>query len=280
MKEIGLNQIQEAVRALCLEANIHLNSDIRNALMVAKDRETSGLGGSIIDTLIRNADTSEETGLPLCQDTGLLLVFADIGQEVHITGGGFEEGVQNGVREAYREGYFRKSIVQDPFTRVNTQDNTPAVIHTRLVPGDQIKLAVMPKGGGAENMSALRMFTPADGWEGVSRFIIDTVLKAGANPCPPVIVGVGIGGTFEKAALIAKRSLLRSIGQRHPDPVYAEREIQLLKEMNQLGIGPQGCGGVSTALDVFIETHPCHIASLPVAVNIQCHSARHQEITL
>jgi fumarate hydratase subunit alpha len=184
------------------------------------------------------------------------------------------------VREAYQEGYFRTSIVNDPFTRINTQDNTPAVIHTRLVPGDQIKLTVMPKGGGAENMSALRMLTPADGWEGVSRFIIDTVSKAGANPCPPVIVGIGIGGTFEKAALIAKRSLLRPIGQRNPDPVYAGREIQLLEAINHLGIGPQGCGGSCTALDVFIETHPCHIASLPVAVNLQCHSARHREIIL
>jgi len=216
--------------------------------------------------------------MPICQDTGFAVFFIEMGEDVRITGGGFEEAIYEGVRQGYREGYLRKSIVDDPlFERKNTKDNTPPIIHLRLVPGDRIKIVFAPKGGGSENMSEVKMMVPADGEEGVKRFVVDRVRRSGGNPCPPVIVGVGIGGTFEHVAYLAKKALLRPVDSHHPDPRFAKLEDEILEEINKLGIGPMGLGGRTTALAVHIETHPCHIASMPVAVNMQCHAARHKE---
>jgi len=281
MRQIEAGAIRDAVERLCIEANVHLPEDVRRALERAAAAEESTLGREVLADILENARLAAREGDPICQDTGLAVVFVELGQEVAIVGGGFEEAVNEGVRRGYERGYFRKSVVDDPFQRrKNSGDNTPAVIHVSIVPGDRIKLTVAPKGGGSENMSALAMLKPSDGVEGIKKFVVDTVDKAGPNPCPPVIVGVGIGGTFEKAALIAKRALLREVGSRHPDPVVARLEEELLEAVNALGIGPQGLGGRVTALDVHVETFPAHIASMPVAVNLQCHVARHLEAVL
>ncbi len=280
MREIHVRQITEAVRHLAVESNLELGDDVLEAFRRFRESEESPTGRDVLDQLLENARLAREERLPLCQDTGFAVVFVDLGQDVHLTGGDLYEAVNEGVRQGYREGLLRKSIVADPLRRTNTGDNTPAVVHVRLVPGDRIRIAFAPKGGGSENMSGIAMLKPADGVEGVKRFVVERVSQAGPNPCPPVIVGVGIGGTFETAALLAKRSLLRPVGRRHPDPFYARLEAELLEAVNRLGIGPAGLGGTTTALDVFIEVHPCHIASLPVAVNIQCHSARHKEVEL
>ena len=281
MRDIRCDEISETVAQLCIEANYHLGDDVIQALRVARDHEVSPVGQEVLDRLLENAAVAREEGMPLCQDTGLTVVFLDLGQDAHVIGGDLCEAVQEGVRRGYREGYLRKSIVDRPFsTRINTNDNTPAVIHCQIVPGDSLEITVVPKGGGSENMSALAMLKPADGRQGVVDFVVKTVEEAGANPCPPTIVGVGVGGTTEKAMSMAKRSLLREVGQPSPDPEVAELERDLLERVNRLGIGPQGLGGSTTALAVHVETHPCHIASLPVAVNIQCHSARHRQATL
>ena len=280
MREIHVRQITEAVRDLAVEANLDLGEDVVGAFRRFRETEESPTGRDVLDQLLENARLAREERLPLCQDTGFAVVFVDLGQDVHLVGGDLYEAVNEGVRQGYREGLLRKSIVADPLRRTNTGDNTPAVVHVRIVPGDRVRIAFAPKGGGSENMSGIAMLKPADGVEGVKRFVVERVSQAGPNPCPPVIVGVGIGGTFETAALLAKRSLLRRVGQRHPDPFYARLEQELLEAVNRLGIGPAGLGGTTTALDVFIEVHPCHIASLPVAVNIQCHSARHKEVEL
>jgi fumarate hydratase subunit alpha len=280
MRELDVKEITEAVRRMAVEANVVLGKDVLDAFASYRDAEASEAGRDVLCQLIENAAISKETRMPLCQDTGFAVVFLDVGQDVHLTGGDLSAAVNEGVRRGYAEGFLRKSIVGDPLRRKNTGDNTPAVIHLRIVPGDKVHVVFAPKGGGSENMSGIAMLRPADGIEGVKKFVLERLSAAGPNPCPPLIVGVGIGGTFEIAALLSKRALLRPIGDRNADPYYSALETELLEKINRLGIGPMGLGGTTTALDVHVETHPCHIASLPVAVNIQCHSSRHLEVEL
>ena len=282
MREIHVDAIAEAVHEICLEANYVMGEDVRLALSVAQTREVSPLGQEVLGQILENMAIAEADRVPMCQDTGTVVVFAEIGQDVHISGGDFEEAINRGVHEAYDVGYLRKSMVSHPFTsRTNTRDNTPAVVHTKLVPGDRIRLAVLAKGGGAENMSQLRMLTPAEGREGIKRFVLETVKRAGPNACPPIIVGLGIGGTFDSVGRLAKTALLRELGSENPDPEAAALEAELLEEINRLGIGPHGFGGRVTALAVHVESAPCHIASLPVAVNLQCGpAARHRVVEL
>lgn len=280
MKELTAAQITDAVRALCVPANNRLPPDVERAVRAAREREPWPLAQTTLGTLCRNLDAAAQTGLPVCQDTGMACVFLELGQDVHITGGALEDAVNEGVRRGYTEGYLRKSVVADPIRRGNTGDNTPAVITTRVVPGETLRITLVPKGFGSENMSRLAMLKPSDGEEGVRAFVLDTVRRAGPNPCPPVVVGVGVGGTFDRVALLAKRALLRPVGSRHPDPFYAKMEEELLDGINALGTGPQGFGGQTTALGVQIETFPTHIAGLPVAVNISCHVTRHAEVIL
>ncbi len=280
MRDIDVGEITSAVKSLSMEANYYLGDDVVEALKTAVETEESPLGKEIIAQILENAGIAGTEDIPLCQDTGLSAIFVELGQDVHLVGGGLEEAIQSGVRQGYGEGYLRKSMVEDPLRRKNTGDNTPAVISVRVVPGDKIKIRILTKGGGSENMSAIRMLKPSDGESGVKDFVVETVRKAGGNPCPPIIVGVGIGGSFDKCAYLAKRALLRKVGSVHPDSYYADMEKELLEKVNNTGIGPQGLGGRTTALAVHIEVHPCHIASLPVAVNTQCHSARHKEIVI
>jgi fumarate hydratase subunit alpha len=278
MRNVNVETITESVKKLCMDANYYLGEDVVAAIKGAVTKEESPLGREILKQILENAEIAKNEQMPLCQDTGLSAIFVELGQEVHIEGGGFESAIQEGVRQGYKEGYLRKSIVEDPLRRKNTGDNTPAVISTRIVAGDRIKITILPKGGGSENMSAIRMLKPSDGEDGLKSFVVETVRKAGGNPCPPIIVGVGIGGSFDKCAYLAKKALLRTLGSVHPDPYYAAMEKELLESVNNTGVGPQGLGGRITALAVHIEAHPCHIASLPAAVNTQCHSARHKEI--
>jgi len=279
MREIHIKTITEAVERLCIEACCYLGDDVKQLLKEAKEKEASSFGRSILDQLLQNIRLSEEEHVPLCQDTGMAVVFLEIGQDAHIIGGPLNEAIHEGVRRGYKKGYLRKSVLT-PIDRKNTGDNTPAIIHTEIVPGDHVKITVAPKGFGSENMSRLQMLKPAEGLEGIKKFILDTVTAAGANPCPPVIVGVGIGGTMEKAALLAKKALLRKAGTHHPDPSIARLEEEMLEQINKTGIGPQGLGGTTTALAVHIDVYPTHIAGLPVAINMQCHAARHKEILL
>lgn len=265
---------------MAVEANTELGQDVLDAFERFKTVEESPTGCSILEQLTENACLAREERMPLCQDTGFAVVFVELGQDVHLVGGDLTAAVNEGVRQGYDEGCLRKSIVGDPLRRKNTGDNTPAVVHVKIVPGERVRITLAPKGGGSENMSGVAMLKPADGVEGVKRFVLQRVSDAGPNPCPPTVVGVGIGGTFEIAAYLSKVALLRPIGQRHPDAYYAALEEELLASVNRLGIGPAGLGGTTTSLDVHIETYPCHIASLPVAVNIQCHSARHKEVEL
>jgi fumarate hydratase subunit alpha len=280
MREIDASVITGAVKNLCMDANYYLGEDVVRRLQECEKKEESPTGKEVLNKILENAQIAESDQVPLCQDTGFAVFFVELGQEVHIVGGDFVEAVNEGVRQGYKEGYLRKSIVSDPIERKNTGDNTPAVIYTDIVQGDGVKIIIAPKGGGSENMSEVKMLAPAAGIEGVKGFVIDKVLRSGANPCPPVVVGVGIGGTFDKCAQIAKRALLRPVGSKHPNPFYAELEEELLERINRLGIGPQGFGGRCTALAVHVEVHPCHIASFPVAVNMQCHVARHKEVVL
>lgn len=279
MRTITAREITDTIARLCIEANRTLSPDMTNALANARAVEPWPVAKAALDTICQNLDVAKETGLPICQDTGMAVVFADIGQEVFIEGN-FEQAVHDGVAKGYTEGFLRKSVVADPIRRGNTGDNTPAVIHTRLVPGDRVRLTVAPKGFGSENMSRIAMLKPAQGKEGVMDFIVETVRLAGPNPCPPIVVGVGIGGTFELCAMLAKRALLRGVDTHHPDPYYAEMEQTLLTRINALGIGAQGFGGKTTALGLQIETYPTHIAGMPVAVNISCHVTRHKEAVL
>jgi fumarate hydratase subunit alpha len=279
LRAIPVVKITDVVRRLCIEANTILGDDAVAALEASLEIEESPVGQDIFRQLLRNAEIARTEGIPLCQDTGVVVVFLEIGQDVHLAGGDFETAINEGVRRGYREGCLRASTL-DPLTRKNFGDNTPAVIHTRLVPGDRIKVALAPKGFGSENMSRVALFPPSHGIEGIKQFVVERVDAAGPNPCPPLVVGVGIGGTMEKAALLSKQSLLRDIGRRHPDPAVARLELELLEDINNLGIGPQGLGGRVTALDVHIETYPTHIASIPVAVNLQCHCARHKEAVI
>ncbi len=276
MREIDVKLITEKVRDLCMKANTDLGEDVLQAFDRAMGKEESPLGVEILKELKENARIAKEEKVPICQDTGFAILFIELGQDVHLVGGNLNEAIQEGVRQGYKDGYLRKSICH-PFTRANTGDNTPAIIHTEVVAGDKIKITVAPKGGGSENMSRVTMLTPSDGIEGIKRFVIQRVKESGSNPCPPTIVGVGIGGNLEQVALLAKKSLLRSLGSKNPDPELDQLESEILTEINQLGIGPQGLGGRTTSLAVHILMMPCHIASFPLAVNIQCHVQRHKE---
>lgn len=279
MKNIDAKVIEDTVARLCIEANLRLPPDVINAIESAEKAEPWDGAKRILSLLGDNVRIASEKTLPVCQDTGMACVFVELGQDVHIDGD-FEEAVNNGVRRGYGEGYLRKSVVCDPLSRVNTGDNTPALLTVKLTRGDKMRITVMPKGFGSENMSALKMLKPADGVEGVKNFVLETVEKAGANPCPPIIVGVGIGGSFDKAAYLAKHALLRPVDEPNPDEYYAALESELLDKINALGIGPQGFGGKTTALAVLIEAMPTHVAGLPVAVNISCHATRRASASL
>ncbi len=281
MKEIKTSAITKAVARLCQEANFVLGEDVLAALRQALKTEESPLGKETLSRLIENARIAKDEHLPLCQDCGVAVVFLEIGQDVHINGGDLYSAVEEGVRRGYTQGYLRESIVNKPFSaRTNTQGNTPPVTHVEIVPGDRLKITVMPKGAGAENMSKLVMLKPGDGKQGIIDLVVRTVEEAGGSPCPPLIIGLGIGGTAEKAMLLAKKALLRKVAEPNPDPEVAELEREVLAKVNALGIGPLGFGGITTALAVHAEVMPTHIASLPVAVNLQCHSARHKEAVL
>lgn len=276
MRIIKSSQITEIVRDMCIKANIYLGEDVVESLKANKEKENSELGKNILNILIKNCEIAKEKQMPICQDTGMAVFFVSIGQDVHVEGKNISDAINEGVKQGYEDGFLRKSVVT-PIDRKNTQDNTPAIIHYDIVEGDKITIEFAPKGFGSENMSKMKMLKPSDGIKGIQNFIIDTVKEAGPNPCPPIVVGVGIGGTIEKCAQIAKKSLLRDIGQHNKDENIKNLEIQILKEINNLGIGPQGLGGNTTALAVNIETFPTHIAGLPVVVNINCHAARHKK---
>lgn len=280
MREIHIEEVVSVVRELCIEANYNLSNDIKNALVRSEKEETWDLAKDILDKIIINSEIAKNERMPICQDTGMACVFIEIGQDIHIIGGSLEDAVNEGVRRGYKDGYLRKSIVNDPINRINTKDNTPAIIYYDIVQGDKLKITVAPKGFGSENMSQIKMLKPSEGLQGVKEFVIRVVKEAGPNPCPPIVIGVGIGGTFDKAAYLAKKALLRPINIRNNDEFYCKLEDELLNEINNLGIGPQGFGGKTTALGVNIETYPTHIAGLPVAVNINCHVTRHKEVVL
>lgn len=279
MRQIHIDVIIEAVEALFIEANIYLSENVLSAIKDAIEKEESPQGKEILRELIRNAEIAEKEQLPICQDTGLAVTFIEIGQDVHIVGGSLSEAISEGVRRGYRKGYLRKSCCH-PFTRKNTQDNTPPILHTKIVPGEALRITAMPKGGGSENYGEVRMLVPAEGKAGVKSFVLDMVKKGGPNPCPPIIVGIGIGGNLETSAILAKEALMVPLGVRNDDGEFAEFELEILGEVNRTGIGPQGYGGTVTALDVHIKMLPCHIASLPVAVNIQCHAHRIRKIVI
>ena len=276
MREIQAQQITDVVEKLCIEANQYLPKDVQGAIRRCRACEDWEIAQGVLDKIITNFEIAEQESVPICQDTGMACVFLEIGQDVHIVGGDLSEAVDEGVRRGYDKGYLRKSVVKDPVRRGNTGDNTPAMLYTEIVPGEEIKVTVGPKGFGSENMSAIRMFKPSAGIEGIKDFILVTVETAGPNPCPPMVVGVGIGGTFDKCALLAKKALMRSTDERNPDPYYADLEAEMLEKINKLGIGPQGFGGKTTALALNIETLPTHIAGMPCAVNINCHVTRHK----
>lgn len=277
MREIHISKIIDTVKELCIEANYYLSNDVKRALCNAKENETWPLAENILDQIILNSDIAKNENMPICQDTGMACIFIDIGQDVHIVGGLLDDAINEGVRRGYEESFLRKSVVKDPINRINTKDNTPAIIYYNMVAGDKIKITVAPKGFGSENMSRIKMLKPSDGLQGVKDFIIETVKLAGPNPCPPIVIGVGIGGTFDKAAYLAKKALIRPLDKRNEDKFYSDLEEELLANINKLGIGPQGFGGKTTALGLNIETYPTHIAGLPVAVNINCHATRHKE---
>ena len=276
IREIQAQQITDVIEKLCIEANQHLPEDVKQALRCCREQEDWEIAQGVLDQIIENFEIACQEQVPICQDTGMACVFLEIGQDVHITGGALSEAVDEGVRRGYERGYLRKSVVKHPIRRENTGDNTPAMLYTEIVPGSRVTVCVVPKGFGSENMSAIRMFKPSQGLSGIKDFILETVEAAGPNPCPPMVVGVGIGGTFDKAALLAKKALIRPIDSSHPDPFYGELEEELLKKINELGIGPQGFGGKTTAIGLNIETMPTHIAGMPCAVNISCHVTRHR----
>ena len=276
MREINVSQLTDVIEHLCIEANNHLPEDVKCAIKNCHACEDGALAKDILGKIIENFEIADDENVPICQDTGMACVFLEIGQDVHFVGGDLREAVDEGVRRGYDKGYLRKSVVADPIRRGNTGDNTPAVLYTEIVPGDKVKVTVGPKGFGSENMSAIRMFKPSAGLEGIKDFILETVENAGPNPCPPIVVGVGIGGTFDKAALLAKKALMRPIDTENPDPYYSDLEKEMLEKINNLGIGPQGFGGKTTAIGLNIETMPTHIAGMPCAVNINCHVTRHK----
>jgi len=280
MREITSQEVAQAVETLCISSNCTLREDVWEALEEKLKDEESVTGKEVLEEILENDRLAKEEKLPMCQDTGFTTIFVEMGQDVRVTGGDFYEAINKGVGNGYRKGYFRKSVVGDPFRRENTGDNTPPWVHIDIVPGDRLKISVMPKGAGSENMSTIKMLSPLEGVQGVKKYVLDWVREKGANACPPLVVGVGIGATFEGVAKLAKKALLRPIGSKNPEPFYSEMEEDLLKEMNNLGLGPQGLGGSTTALAVHIEVYPCHIASLPLAVNLQCHAVRHATIVL
>ena len=280
IREIDAEYLADAVRSLCIEANTILPQDLRHAICAARERESSPVGRAILGDLVENYEFAESKGLPICQDTGMAVVFIDWGQDCHLTGGSLEDAVDRGVARGYLDGHLRLSVVADPLRRVNTNDNTPAILHLRMVPGDEVDITLAPKGFGSENMTKLKMFNPSVSPEQVEDFVVECVSQAGSNPCPPVVIGVGLGGTSEAAALLAKRALLRPAGEHHPDPFYAAMEERILERANRLGIGPQGLGGRTTALSAAILTQGTHIAGLPCAVNLGCHVTRHASIVL
>ena len=279
MRIINSSEITNIVKDMCIEANIYLGNDVKNAIRTYEKEEESILGKNILNILMKNCEIAEEKQIPICQDTGMAVFFVSIGQDVHIEGMNITDAINEGVRQGYLEGYLRKSVVY-PIDRINTKDNTPAIIHYDIVEGDNITIEFAPKGFGSENMSKLKMLKPSDGVNGIKQFIIETVKEAGPNPCPPIVVGVGIGGTVEKCAQIAKKSLLRELGNHNEDETIKQLEIDILKDINNLGIGPQGLGGNTTALAVNIEAFPTHIAGLPVVVNINCHASRHKKVKI
>ena len=275
MREILAETITAVVEKLCIEANYHLPEDMKHCIRAARVAEPWPQAQEILDRIIENFEVADRENMPVCQDTGMACVFVKIGQEVHVAGD-LNEAIHEGVRRGYREGYLRKSVVGDPVRRGNTGDNTPAMLYTEIVPGENVKITVGPKGFGSENMSAIRMFKPSAGLQGIKDFILETVEAAGPNPCPPIVIGVGIGGTFDKAALLAKKAIMRPLDTHHPDPFYADLEKEMLEKVNQLGIGPQGFGGRTTAIGLNVETLPTHIAGMPCAININCHVTRHK----
>ncbi|MFP4315040.1 MAG: fumarate hydratase [Desulfovibrionales bacterium] len=279
MREIPAQTIIDSVATMCMDANRYLPEDVRTAFDTCAQNEDLPAAKEIFRQLKENYELAEKTGLPLCQDTGLAVFFVEIGEDVRVSGQNIREAINQGVRKGYEEGFLRKSAC-DPLKRANTGDNTPAIVHMDIVPGDSLKIAFMAKGGGSENMSRVTMLSPAQGWKGIKEFVVNRVAEAGPNPCPPIMLGIGIGGTFEYAPILAKKALLRKLDDTHPDPAIAEMEKELLEAVNRLGIGPMGLGGKTTCLGVKINMAPCHIASLPLAVNVQCHSARHEEVTL
>ena len=277
MREVDVKEIIPVVKKLCIDANYYMGEDVIAKIKELKAKEESSTAKSVLEILLENYELAEKEQMPICQDTGVAVCFIEVGQDVHLTGGDFTEAVNEGVRQGYKDGYLRKSMVGDPIIdRINTKDNTPAIIYTDIVPGDNIKITIAPKGGGSENMSEVKMMKAADGIKGVVDFVVDRISRSGGNPCPPIVVGVGLGGNFEQSALLSKKSLLRSLTEKNPDPKWAEVEAEILEKVNNLGIGPQGLGGRTTALGVHILAKPCHIASMPVAVNVQCHAARHK----
>jgi fumarate hydratase subunit alpha len=276
MREIDVSKITDVVEHLCIEANTHLPGDVKCAIENCRKNEDSAFAQSVLDKIIENYQIADTEKVPICQDTGMACVFLEIGQDVHFVGGDLREAVDEGVRRGYAKGYLRKSVVADPIRRGNTGDNTPAVLYTEIVPGENVKVTLGPKGFGSENMSAIRMFKPSAGLQGIKDFILETVEAAGPNPCPPIVIGVGIGGTFDKAALLAKKALMRPLDTRNPDPYYADLEAEMLQKVNALGIGPQGFGGKTTAIGLNIEVMPTHIAGMPCAININCHVTRHK----
>lgn len=280
MKEINVSKITEVVKNMCIDANYYLTHDVKEKIESAYKQEKWPMAKEILEKILTNIDIAKKEEMPICQDTGMACVFVEIGQDVHIIGGNLKDAINEGIRQGYNEGFLRKSVVKDPLDRINTMDNTPAIIYYDIVEGDKLKIKVAPKGFGSENMSQLKMLKPADGLEGVKDFVLKVVKEAGPNPCPPIVVGVGIGGTFDKAANLAKKALVRPLNEKNNNEFYANLEKELLKDVNELGIGPQGFGGKTTALAVNIETYPTHIAGLPVAVNINCHVTRHAEIEL
>lgn len=276
MREIDVSRITDTVERLCIEANTHLPEDVERAIEACRAREDGSIAGGVLEDIMENYTIARRENVPICQDTGMACVFLEIGQDVHLTGGDLRQAVDEGVRRGYERGYLRKSVVRDPIRRGNTGDNTPAMLYTEIVPGEQVTVTVGPKGFGSENMSAIRMFKPSAGLQGIKDFILETVKNAGPNPCPPMVVGVGIGGTFDKAALLAKKAIMRPLGTHHPDPFYAQLEDEMLERINALGIGPQGFGGRTTAIGLNVETLPTHIAGMPCAINISCHVTRHK----
>ena len=279
MRTIKAEQVIEAVAKMCVSANRYLPEDVKKRFNECAAAEDSPAAKEVFRQIKENWELAAESGLPLCQDTGLAVFIVEMGEDVRVEGMNIRDAINEGTRKGYEEGFLRKSSC-DPLTRANTKDNTPAIVHFDIVPGDKIKITFMAKGGGSENMSRVTMLAPAQGWEGIKKFVIERVAEAGPNPCPPTMVGIGVGGTFEYSALLAKKSLMRKVGEPHPDPEIGKLEAELMEDLNKLGIGPMGLGGKTTVFDVKIEMRPCHIASLPLAVNIQCHSSRHEEVVL